>query len=101
MQVSGTSPRLVLSYNDNILSLGTLVTLYYSKFDSLLLFERSKSITTNRAEMNKNVIATITGDKAESLIAIKPFHCPGFTIFQSGSPPIIKNRICNYFEIKK
>ncbi len=62
---------LWLSY---ILSLGTLLSLDYFKFDVIALLKALVALRLDGAVMNKDIGAVVTANKTEALGVVEPFY---------------------------
>src|SRR5690348_17505661 len=58
--------------HDNLVGLRASVALRDLELDALSLFEGAVTIRLDRGEMDENVLATVDGDEAVSLVRVKP-----------------------------
>src|SRR6201985_1591281 len=66
-------PRANLRDHDHLVGLRAPVALRDLELDPLSLFEGAVAIRLDRREMDENVLATVDGDKAVSLVRVEPF----------------------------
>ena len=74
---SRTSPRVRLGLLDrgHLDRLGALGPLLNVELDTLIFLERAKTAALNLGVVDENIRRiTIRGDKAETLVAVEPFH---------------------------
>jgi hypothetical protein len=64
----------------HIAGLWALGTLFHCEFDLLAFFEVLEAFTLDGGEVDKDVRAALTGDKAVAFASIEPFDCADDTI---------------------
>src|SRR5246127_462155 len=66
-------PRADLRDHDHLVGLRAPVALRDLELDPLSLLEGAVPIRLDRGEVDENVLATVDGDKAVSLVRVEPF----------------------------
>src|SRR5437763_12281138 len=66
-------PQANLRDHDHLFGLRAPVALRDLELDPLSLFEGAVAIRLDRGEVDENVLATVDGDKAVSLVRVEPF----------------------------
>ena len=66
--------------NNHIFCLQALVALHDRELDALALDQNAVALAANRPEVHEDVVAAVTGDKAEALGGVEPLHRAGFAI---------------------